>query len=75
MAAKDNGGAGVGQIQIIFAKRVELAMVTVWQDVANTYTFAGAEAQVDLVVQPSGHELTTADVETAQRWIAAELSS
>jgi phospholipase/carboxylesterase len=32
--------------------------------------FREAGAAILLVVQPSGHELTGADVETAQRWIA-----
>jgi predicted esterase len=34
-----------------------------------------AGAEVDLVVQPSGHELTADDVETAQKWLAVGTTS
>ena len=49
-------------------QRDPIAQPAIVQQLAELFRSAGAT--VDLVSQPSGHELTAADVATAQRWIA-----
>jgi predicted esterase len=56
------------QILLSAGQRDPIAQPSIVKKLGDLFRAAGAE--VEFVVQPSGHELGAADVETAQRWIA-----